>query len=273
MTSTDTDTLWIRRFHPASKPAPHAPEAATLVCFAHAGGSATSFYGLSQALSERLDVVAVQYPGRQDRHREPAIEDLVELADRSTAALTEALGTERPLALFGHSMGACVAFEVARRLERQAGVTPTALFVSGHQAPSLYRADNLHLQGDDALLRDIRALNGTAPHVLDDEDVVGLFLSSLRADYKAIGTYRAARSATVSCPVVALTGDADPKTTVEEARAWQDHTTGSFALRIFSGGHFFVSDQTEGVADVLWQHLTTGTHARQQSDTSPTAHP
>ncbi|WP_224304258.1 thioesterase II family protein [Streptomyces olivaceus] len=264
MASTPMNTLWIRRFRPAPNPGPASPEATTLVCFPHAGGLATSFYALSQTLSERLDVVAVQYPGRQDRHREPAIEDLRELADQTFTALTEALGTERPLALFGHSMGACVAFEVARRLEEQAGVGRTTLFVSGHRAPSLPRTENLHLQGDDALLRDIRALSGTAPHALDDEDIVGLFLSSLRADYRAIGTYRAPEDAVLGCPVVALTGDTDPKTTVEEAQAWRDHTTGPFTLKVFSGGHFFASDHTEAVADLVSQHLATHVHAQQQ---------
>ncbi|MER5432222.1 alpha/beta fold hydrolase [Streptomyces sp. NPDC002588] len=249
MTSTPTDTPWIRRGHPAP------PGAATLVCFPHAGGSATSFHALSRTLSERLDVVAVQYPGRQDRHREPAIEDLRELADQTFEALTEALGTERPLALFGHSMGACVAFEVARRLEEKSGVEPMALFVSGHRAPSRHRTENLHLKGDDALLREIRALNGTAPQVLDDEDLVRLLLPSLRADYKAVESYRAVQGAAVGCPVVALTGDADPKTSVEEARAWREHTTGPFDLRVFTGGHFYVSEHTEAVADVLSRHL------------------
>ncbi|MEU0471936.1 thioesterase II family protein [Streptomyces olivaceus] len=96
----------------------------------------------------------------------------------------------------------------------------------------------MHLQGDDALLRDIRALSGTAPHALDDEDIVGLFLSSLRADYRAIGTYRAPEDAVLGCPVVALTGDTGPKTTVEEAQDWRDHTTGPFALKVFSGTLF-----------------------------------
>ncbi|TQK51034.1 surfactin synthase thioesterase subunit [Streptomyces sp. SLBN-118] len=252
MTPTRTapiESPWIRRYQPA--PA----DGVTLVCFPHAGGSATAFHALSRALAGRLDVVAVQYPGRQDRHREPAFEDLHELADAAFDAVVEAVGTDRPLALFGHSMGASVAFEVAARLERRAGVTPVSLFVSGRRAPSRHRSEDLHRKGDDALLREIRALDGTAQAALDDEDIVRMFLPSLRADYKAIERYRSAPGASVGCPLVALTGDNDPKTTVEEARAWQEHTTGPFDLRVFDGGHFYVSEQTDAVAEVLAARL------------------
>ncbi|MER6169200.1 thioesterase II family protein [Streptomyces violaceorubidus] len=245
MTSTRTKSPWVRRYQQAP------PDAVTLVCFPHAGGSATSFHPLSRALAGRLDVVAVQYPGRQDRHREPAFEDLHELADAAYEAVVEAVGCDRPLALFGHSMGASVAFEVALRLERRAGVKPVSLFVSGRRAPSRHRSEDLHRKGDDALLREIRALDGTAQAALDDEDIVRMFLPSLRADYTAIELYRSAPGATVGCPVVALTGDTDPKTTVEEAGAWQEHTTGPFDLRVFEGGHFFVSERTDAVARVL----------------------
>ena len=78
-----------------------------------------------------------------------------------------------------------------------------------------------------------------------------MFLPSLRADYRAIETYRPADGAMVGCPVVALTGDADPKTTPDEARAWQEHTTGPFDLQVFGGGHFYLSDETEAVARLL----------------------
>ncbi|MFD8440682.1 thioesterase II family protein [Streptomyces microflavus] len=245
MTPTGPESPWIRRYQQA--PA----NAVTLVCFPHAGGSATSFHPLSRTLAGQLDVVAVQYPGRQDRHREPAFEDLHELADAAFEAVVEAVGTDRPLALFGHSMGASVAFEVAFRLEQRAGVKLVSLFVSGRRAPSRHRNEDLHRRGDDALLREIRALDGTAQAALDDEDIVRMFLPSLRADYKAIERYRSAPGATIGCPVVALTGDTDPKTTVEEAGAWQEHTSGPFELRVFDGGHFFVSERTDAVARVL----------------------
>ncbi|MFI9494985.1 thioesterase II family protein [Streptomyces halstedii] len=245
MTPTPEESPWVRRYQQA--PA----DAVTLVCFPHAGGSATAFHPLSRALAGLLDVVAVQYPGRQDRHREPAFEDLHELADAAYEAVVEAVGTDRPLALFGHSMGAAVAFEVALRLEQRAGVKPVSLFVSGRRAPSRHRSEDLHRKGDDALLREIRALDGTAQAALDDEDIVRMFLPSLRADYKAIERYRSTPGATIGCPVVALTGDTDPKTTVEEAGAWREHTTGPFDLRVFDGGHFFVSERTDAVARVL----------------------
>src|ERR1700712_4687720 len=115
---------WIRRFH-------ESPGAsARLVCFPHAGGAATYFYPLSRTLAPSIEALAVQYPGRQDRRAEPCVDDIHELADLVAPALLE--WADRPLALFGHSMGATLAFEVAGRLEK-AGVRPAGLFVSGRR--------------------------------------------------------------------------------------------------------------------------------------------
>src|SRR4051794_9909349 len=134
--------LWLRRFHPA----PQA--AARLVCLPHAGGSASYYHPLSAALSPAVEAVAVQYPGRQDRRSEPLVDDLLVLADRLADALADEPG---PLALFGHSMGAVLAFEVARRLERE-GREIAALFVSGRRAPTAHRDEWLHRVGDAELL-------------------------------------------------------------------------------------------------------------------------
>lgn len=122
MTSPNPGNLWIRRYHPA-------PEAAErLVCFPHAGGSASFYLPVSTALSPAVDVLGVQYPGRQDRRHEPGVTSVADLADSITRALAD--WGDRPLTFFGHSMGAVVAFEVARRMEG-AGGGPVRLFASG----------------------------------------------------------------------------------------------------------------------------------------------
>ncbi|MFD8330062.1 thioesterase II family protein [Streptomyces lydicus] len=240
---------WIHRYHPA-------PDAAlTLVCFPHAGGSATFYHPVSRALSPQVEVVAVQYPGRQERYGEPAIDNLAELADRAHEALAPLAG--RPLALFGHSMGAVVAFEVARRMERDAGAGPRALFLSGRRAPSCRRGDRVSDGGDVALIRELRLLRGTDPAMLDDPEIVEMILPALRADYRAIESHRCPPDAAVRCPVTVLTGDADPHTTVEEARAWSGHTTGGCDTEIFPGGHFFLADRSADVLAAVARRLRT----------------
>ncbi|WP_067968112.1 thioesterase II family protein [Nocardiopsis trehalosi] len=250
----DTARGWIRRFHPA-------PDAAVrLVCLPHAGGSASWFFPLSRALGGAADVLAVQYPGRQDRQAEPGITDLGELADGVHAAL--APWADRPLVLFGHSMGALVAFEVARRLRRSGGGA-AGLVVSGRRAPSLPRAgEDVHLRGDAGIIAELRRLGGTDGQVLDDPELRPLVLPALRSDYTAVETYAYRPEEPLPCPLTALTGDADPRVTVAEAEAWRDHTTGAFRLVVLEGGHFFPAEHPGAVLAELRAHLAAAAGAR-----------
>jgi surfactin synthase thioesterase subunit len=223
-----------------------------LVCFPHAGGSAPFYHPVSAALSPEVDVVCLQYPGRQDRRSEPGIEDIDTLADQ----IFEALGpwTDTPLTFFGHSMGAVLAFEVARRFEA-IGPEPIRLFASGRRAPSRYRDENVHRQSDDGIVAEMRAMSGTDARIMADEEMLRMVLPALRSDYKAVETYRCEAGASVYCPVTVLVGDSDTKTTLEEARAWEEHTTGEFDMKVFPGGHFYLNQRATEVIAVLKEHL------------------
>lgn len=245
---------WIRRY----RPAPGA--AIRLVCLPHAGGSASFFLPVSAALSPAVDVLAVQYPGRQDRLREPMIDDLGDLADAVVTALTPWL--DRPFAFFGHSMGATLAFEVTRRLEQGAGPAPLHLFASGRRAPSRHRDENVHLGGDDRIIAELTELSGTDTRVLGEEEMLRMVLPAIRNDYRATETYRYRPGPPLSCPITVLTGDADPKTSLEEAEAWRDHTTGPFDLRVYPGGHFYLADHQSEVLDAITDRLAVGLPGR-----------
>lgn len=158
------------------------------------------------------------------------------------------------MTFFGHSMGAILAFEVARRLEAD-GRGPVKLFASGRRGPSVYRNETVHLRDDAGILAELRRLNGTASSVLSDDELMRAALPSLRADYRAAETYTAAPDATVSCPISVLTGDDDPKTTIEEAKEWARHTTGSFDVHVFAGGHFFLADRSAEIIKLLQEHF------------------
>lgn len=247
LTPTVVDS-WLRRFHPA-------PGAAVrLFCLPHAGGSASYWFPLSAALSPRLDVVSVQYPGRQDRRTEPCVDDLHVLADRVAEVLAADGADDRPYALFGHSLGAALGFEVALRLQ-EAGRPPLALFASGRRAPSTHRDEDVHRRGDAALLTELRGLNGTDPQALRDPDLLRMILPAVRADYRAIETYRPRSQTRLTCPIEALTGDDDPKASVPEVAAWREHTTGGFGLHTYSGGHFYLVEHARAVIDLIGDRL------------------
>jgi pyochelin biosynthesis protein PchC len=241
--------LWFRRYAPADG------AAVRLVCFPHAGGSASYFMPVAQALAPSVDVLAVQYPGRQDRLREPCVDSVHELARLSALALQDT--DDRPVALFGHSLGALVAYEVARSLTGTRAGSPVHLFVSGRRAPSSHRDESLHRMGDDAIIAEVRALGGTSQQILADPELRDMVLPALRGDYKAVETYRHVPGAPVRCPVTALTGDRDPKTTVDEAAAWEAHAPAdAFELLVFGGGHFFLNSRADEVIASLRERLS-----------------
>lgn len=253
MSTPQTDSgLWIRNYAPAAENAPR------LVCLPHAGGSASFFHPVATALAPAVEVSAVQYPGRQDRRHEPCIPTVLGLATELHRLVLPL--ADRPLALFGHSMGASVAFELARLLE-QDGVTPVHLFASGRRAPSRHRAESVHRKDDDGLLADVRALSGTDSRVLGDDELLRMALPAIRNDYRAAETYEYRPGPPLRCPITALTGSDDPKADVDEVRAWQEHTAGRFELIVYPGGHFFLAAHQAKVLAAITAVLAAPTPA------------
>ncbi|MFD8705600.1 thioesterase II family protein [Kitasatospora sp. NPDC059648] len=244
MTATSrTTAAWVRRFHPS----PDAP--VRLVLFPHAGGSASYYYPLSQALAPDTEVLALQYPGRQDRRAEKCIDNLPELADRAYEAVLPWLDGQ--FAFFGHSMGSVLAFEVAQRLRRDRGDLPLWLFASGYPAPSRLPSGTVHLRDQAGVVRELTEVGGTDPQWLEDQDMLDAILPAIRGDYRAIETHTWVPEAPLDCPLTMLVGDDDPHTSLDQAAAWQNHTTGKFALRIFPGGHFYLDEHRDAVVDTV----------------------
>jgi surfactin synthase thioesterase subunit len=249
MTIHEGDGQWVRRFHPAAEQ-PHR-----LVCLPHAGGAASFFFPLSQALAPYADVMSIQYPGRQDRRHERLRTTIGQLAEETYQALLP--WADRPLVLFGHSMGAVISFEVARRFERD-GAPVRGLIVSGRRAPDIHLPARAHLLSDDELVEEIRKLSGTDPGILQDDEILRMIVPAIRADYEAVESYRYEPDGpgpALGCPLSVFTGDADPRVSVAQAMAWADFSSGPFNFRTFPGGHFYLTPRRDAVTRAIAEDL------------------
>lgn len=245
--SDDGADRWLRRFHPSPS------GGVRLVCFPHAGGSASYYFPMSRAMPPRVEVTAVQYPGRQDRRREPLVDNVPALADEICAALDGEL--TGPFAFFGHSMGAILAYEVARRIRDRTGASPSWLFASGRRAPSRPRGGGVHRLDDAGLVAELRDVGGTDQSFLRDEELLATILPVVRNDYRAIENYVWTPAPPLDCPATVLVGEADPQTTIDEASAWREHVAGPFDLHVFPGGHFYLESCAAAVVEVISKAL------------------
>lgn len=204
----------------------------TLACLPHACGSATFYRSWTRRLPPRFAVCAVQYPGHEDRFGEPCMEDLGEVAGAIAATLSAIDG---PVLLFGHSLGAAVAYEVAQRLrERVVG-----LAVSGRPAPHVAGAPP-RFDTDEELWDELTRLGGTGDQLLGNPRVRGLLTPMLRSDFRMNSGYRYTPAARLTCPVRAYRGADDDTATADQVRRWGDLTSGSFAQHEYPGGHFYL---------------------------------
>ncbi|MCP3820197.1 alpha/beta fold hydrolase [Streptomyces sp. A3M-1-3] len=221
-----------------------------VVCFPHSGGSATAFGAWATAMPPGVELLAVQYPGRGDRFGEPCMDDLPAMAGQAAAELLRLPPAD--CVLFGHSLGALVAYETALVL-RDAGKEPRRLCASATSAPGLCGGGRLHLAPDDEFWATLCELGGIEPGIAEHAELRELLLPTLRSDLTAHENYRPDPGARpLSCPVSCYHGEGDPLVDEPRLKAWAGVTSGDFTLRVRPGGHFHVTtDAAELVADVV----------------------
>ncbi|MGV9712551.1 thioesterase II family protein [Gordonia sp. NPDC003424] len=236
----------LRQFHQ-----PARPDLPPLLVFPHAGSGASSYRALSEQFSRAFTVLIMQYPGRQDRRREPAATALADLAAEAHAeysARPDAGAT--PLTVFGHSMGAIVGFEFARLAESSGAITLSCLVVSAATAPSRVAGLPRHPTDDEGLMAHLGVLEGTGGTVMASDAVMRMALPVLRADYAAFDAYDATSEMTIATPIRVIGGADDPVIQPHLLHGWTDHGD-DVTVELFDGGHFYLHDSGPDILEVL----------------------
>lgn len=231
----------------------HAP--VRLFCFPYAGGDGRGFRNWHGRLERVADVCAVRLPGRGTRLGEPPYTDARAAVDAMVPAIERLI--DRPFALFGYSMGALIAYELARALEPR-HLHARALIVAACAAPHVARErpPTWHLPTA-AFLERLQELNGTSPGLVDHPDLMALFLPLLRADVQLVETYAYKPAAPLSCPITAYSGAADPHAPRAHVERWAELTASRFRMVTFPGDHFFIRTAEASLLRSIEQTLAT----------------
>lgn len=222
-----------------------------LFCFPYAGGGASFFRTWREILWPEIEVCAIQLPGRENRFREPPFAKLSSLVD----ALAEVLypDLDFPFAFFGHSLGSLISFELTRLLRRQKAPGPMQLFVSGRRAPQVHDPDPPIYQLPDAeFIEELHRFNGTPKAVLDNPELMEVFLPLLRSDIGLDETYVYDHEAPLDCPISAFGGLEDEEVNREELSEWDVQTRSRFNIQMFPGDHFFLNGkERNGLLEII----------------------
>lgn len=236
---------------------PEAKDKIRLFCLPYAGGGASIYRQWAAAFPDDAGMYPIQLPGRESRIAESPLRDMHEMVAAICGAIVPYLRC--PFIFFGHSLGARVAFELARYLRSKWKIQPCHLIVSGSRAPHIPEPKPLHHLPDEALVKELRRFSGTTEAVLQNRELMALFIPILRADFTVDETNAYADDDPLDCPISAFGGTADPEAKREEIEAWAWHTNGEFTLKWIKGDHFFIQTERDfllqSVSQIVSQYL------------------
>jgi medium-chain acyl-[acyl-carrier-protein] hydrolase len=250
MTNTRTINPWIAY----SKT--HINIKLRLFCFPCAGGAASAFSLWSANLPSDVEICPIELPGHGCQPSEHPYNRLEPLIKKLACALLPYL--DKPFAFFGHSMGGLVSFELAHLLRENYNLSPVHLFISGRRAPQIRASKPLiHHLPKPKFLNELGRLNGIPRAVLENAELMELFLPILRADFTAIETYIYTSKPLLNCPITVLGGLQDLRVSYEELEAWRKQTNANFSMQMFQGDHFFVNSNRSILLQFLSRELQT----------------
>jgi medium-chain acyl-[acyl-carrier-protein] hydrolase len=226
-----------------------------LFCFPRAGGGTASFRGWPADIHPEVEVALIQCPGREARLREEPLRSMEALAPTIAGEMAKCL--DLPYAVYGHSLGAKVAFETVRELRRRKLPAPVHLFAAASSGPGVaWVHPLLHHLEDFSLLREIdQRYGGVPPEVLADKELCALLIPALRADLSIVETYQYAEESPLANPITCFIGTEDTMTPESEVMDWRKQTSAGFRLHRFPGGHFFPVQECSSILDLIAAEL------------------
>ncbi len=236
-------------------PRPEPQARVRLFCFPYAGGGASTYREWPDAFPTEIELCPIQLPGREERLQEALFTDLSSLVDALLPALR--LHLDKPFAFFGHSMGAMLAYEVARQLQKRHDSTPVHLFVSSRPAPQIVNtAAPLRFLSAPELMDTLQRLYGAVPDVIRQQaELQDVFLPILRADVTLLETHTYVPSEPLPCPISVFGGEQDISITRDDLTAWREQTQAAFAQQIFPGDHFYLHEARPALIENLVSQL------------------
>ena len=226
---------------PWFKSQPFSTARIRLFCFPYAGGGSAIYrqWG-KELLRYPIEVVSALLPGREARVREPSYTRVEQYIQPLAREISPYL--DKPFAFFGHSMGAMIAFELARHLRNERGLEPKHLFISGRRAPRIPRRDPyIHDLPEPEFVAEIERMNGTPKEVLEHKELMALMIPLLRSDFAVCHSYTYAPGEPLRCPITVLGGTRDEEAPPGDLDLWREETIGDFKVQLLEGDHFFIN--------------------------------
>jgi medium-chain acyl-[acyl-carrier-protein] hydrolase len=220
-----------------------------LICCHHSGVGASTYYPWIKQIPNFVELNAIQLPGRETRFGETLLTNLDSVIEGLMKDFLKLL--DKPYLLFGHSVGALIVYELSKKLQAESMPLPKTLIISGSRAPHLPPLQNMHLLSENEFIEKLALYNGTPQEVLNNKDLLELFLPILRADFCIGETYRYQESLPIQCDIVALGGTDDPTVSLERLQEWKMHTASHFNLHLLPGDHFFVKSSLDNVLAII----------------------
>jgi len=221
-----------------------------IFCFPYSGGGASIFYDWPKYFPQDINIMALQLPGHESRMAEELVSDLILLIDKLAVAISPYL--DKPYIFFGHSLGALISFELTHRLKKMNVSLPKCLIVSGRAAPHTPSKNGIiHNLPNSEFIAKLKEYNGLPEIILDNQELLDLFLPIIRADFKLSESHLHMKDEPLPVPIIALAGKNDQNVIIENVALWMEHTTKSFKEYLLPGDHFFIKSHLEEVLNII----------------------